>query len=92
MQITMTIQEMLAKMNPQMLAQGLAKISSSLSPEQLAQAEAAIKAMGSDTSAALKNLDSAQLQAELQSNPALLKQLAQNPELLSKLQSIIKNK
>ena len=88
----MTIQEMIAKMNPQMLSQGLAKISSSLTPEQLAQAEAAIKAMGNDSAATLKNLNTAQLQTELQNNPALLKQLAQNPELLSKLQSIVKGK
>ncbi len=88
----MTIQEMLAKMNPQMLSQGLAKISSGLSPEQLKQAEAAIKAMSNDPSGALKNLNTNQLQAELQNNPALLKQLSQNPELLSKLQSIIKGK
>lgn len=88
----MTIQEMLAKMNPQMLSQGLAKISAGLSPEQLKQAEAAIKAMSNDPSGTLKNLNANQLQAELQNNPALIKQLSQNPELLSKLQSIIKGK
>lgn len=88
----MTIQEMLAKMNPQMLSQGLAKISAGLSPEQLKQAEAAIKAMSNDPSGALKNLNANELQAELQNNPALIKQLSQNPELLSKLQSIIKGK
>lgn len=88
----MTIQEMLAKMNPQMLSQGLAKISAGLSPEQLKQAEAAIKAMSNDPSGALKNLNTNELQAELQNNPALIKQLSQNPELLSKLQSIIKGK
>lgn len=88
----MTIQEMLAKMNPQMLSQGLAKISAGLSPEQLKQAEAAIKAMSNDPNGELKNLNTNQLQAELQNNPALLKQLSQNPELLSKLQSIIKGK
>ena len=88
----MTIQEMLAKMNPQMLSQGLAKISAGLSPEQLKQAEAAIKAMSNDPNGALKNLNANQLQAELQNNPALLKQLSQNPELLSKLQTIIKGK
>ena len=88
----MTIQEMLAKMNPQMLSQGLAKISAGLSPEQLKQAEAAIKAMSNDPNGVLKNLNANQLQAELQNNPALLKQLSQNPELLAKLQSIIKGK
>lgn len=88
----MTIQEMLAKMNPQMLSQGLAKISAGLSPEQLKQAEAAIKAMSNDPNGALKNLNTNQLQAELQNNPALIKQLSQNPELLSKLQAIIKGK
>lgn len=88
----MNLQEVLSKMNPQMLAQGLKKISSSLTPEQLAQAEAAIKSMSNGSADALKGLNTSQLQAELQNNPELLKQLSQNPQLLKSLQEIIKNK
>ncbi len=89
----MNIQEMISKMSPQMLSQGLKQISASLSPEQLTQVENAIKSMSSgDLSKGLSKLNTEQLSQELQSNPALAKQLANNPELLSKLSSILKNK
>lgn len=89
----MNIQEMISKMSPQMLSQGLKQISASLSPEQLAQVENAIKSMsGGDLSKELSKLNTEQLSKELQTNPALAKQLANNPELLSKLSSILKNK
>jgi len=80
-------------MSPQMLAQGLKQLSGSLSPEQLRQAEAAIKAMSKgELNQQLKSLDANALLKELQSNPTLAKQLSQNPELMSKLTSIVKNK
>jgi len=89
----MNLQEMISKMSPQMLANGLKQISGKLSPEQLKQAEAAIKSMSKgELSNQLNNLNTEQLQQQLQNNPQLAKQLSQNPELLSKLNSIIKNK
>lgn len=89
----MTVLEMLSKMTPEMLAQGLKKISGGLTPEQLAEAEAAIKsASGALPSNAKSSGSAAQLITELQKNPQLLKKLSQNPELISKLQAIIKNK
>lgn len=86
----MNIQEMLSRMNPDMLAKGLRQISEGLSAEQLKQAEAAIKGAGIDGK--LGGLDINSLQKELQSNPKMLKSLVQNPELISKLQAIVKNK
>ncbi len=89
----MNIQDMISKMSPQMLAQGLKQLSGSLSPEQLKQAEAAIKAMGSGNAVEqLKNLNADQLTKELQNNPALAKQLAQNPQLMEKLNEIVRKK
>ncbi|MBE7023092.1 MAG: hypothetical protein IJ285_01210 [Clostridia bacterium] len=89
----MNFQEAISKMSPQMLAQGLKQLSGSLSPEQLRQAEAAIKAMSKgELNQQLKSLDANALLKELQSNPTLAKQLSQNPELMSKLTSIVKNK
>ena len=86
----MNIQEMLSKMNPEILAQGLKRISSNMSPEQLAQAEAAIKGgSGGGTTEPLKNMNAEQLLEELRKNPQTLKQLSQNGELISKLNSII---
>ena len=89
----MNIQEMLSKMNPEILAQGLKKISANMSPEQLAQAEAAIKGMSQESAAEqLKNMNADQLLAELRRNPQMLKQLSQNGELISKLNSIVNSK
>jgi len=87
----MNIQDMISKMSPQMLAQGLKQLSGGLSPEQLKQAEAVIKAMSTgNTGEQLKNLNADQLAKELQNNPAMAKQLAQNPQLMEKLSEIVK--
>lgn len=89
----MNIQDMISKMNPQMLSQGLQKISSSLTPEQLKQVEHAIKNIDKgELNQKLNSLNAQDLQRELQKNPQIAKQLAQNPELMSKLNSIVKNK
>ena len=87
----MNIQDMISKMSPQMLAQGLKQLSGGLSPEQLKQAEAVIKAMSTgNTGEQLKNLNADQLAKELQNNPAMAKQLAQNTQLMEKLSEIVK--
>jgi len=89
----MNLQEMLSKMSPQMLANGLKQISNKLTPEQLKQAEEAIKAMGNeDVKKQIGNLNAEQLKQQLQNNPQMAKQLAENPELMSKLGAIVKNK
>lgn len=89
----MNIQDMISKMNPQMLSQGLQKISDSLSPEQLKQIEYAIKSVDKgELNQKLNSLNAQDIQAELQKNPRIAKQLAQNPELMAKLNSVIKGK
>ncbi len=89
----MNLQDMLAKMNPQMISQALQRFSVSLTPEQLAQVERAIKTTDKGAlNQKLNALNIQDLKKELQQNPQLSKQLAQNPELMSKLSSIIKNK
>lgn len=89
----MNIQDMISKMSPQMLSQALKQLSGNLSPQQLQQAEAAIKSMSQgDLKDKLQNLSAEQLNRELQNNPALAKQLAQNPELLKALTNIASKK
>ncbi len=89
----MNLQEMISKMSPQMLAQGLKQISGKLSPEQLKQAENAIKSMSNeDFKSQIQNLDAKQLQQELQNNPAMAKALASNPQLMSQLSNIVNKK
>ncbi len=86
----MNFQEILSKMNPGMLAQGLDAISKNLNPQQLKQAQAAIKA--TKLAENLKSGDPNQLLAELKSNPQLLSELAKNPDLIKNLENIVKNK
>ncbi len=84
----MNIQEMLSKMNPQMLAQGLKQISNGLTPEQLQMAADAINKSGLSGKGGQTN--PRELQKQLQSNPDMIKKLAQDPNLLSKLEQIVK--
>lgn len=86
----MNIQEMLSKMSPQMLQQGLEQISRGLSPEQLKQAESVIK--GSGAAMGVDKKDGEVLQQLLKSNPQQLKELVSNKELVAKLQEIVKKK
>ena len=86
----MNIQEMLSKMNSQMLMQGLKQISQGLSEEQLKQAESIIKSSGAAKS--LGNINIENFQSELSKNPDALKNLVQNRELMAKLEQIVKNK
>ncbi len=82
----MNITEVLSKMSPEMLANGLKQISQGLSPEQIKQAENTIKS--SDMAKDLGNIDL----KTLQQNPNKLKDIVQNKELISKLQAIINKK
>ena len=84
----MNIQEMLSKMNPQMLAQGLKQISNGLTPEQLKMAADVINKSG--LSGQNGQTSPEELQKQLQSNPDMLKRMAQDPKLLSKLEQIVK--
>lgn len=87
----MDLQDMISKMNPQMLSQGLKKVSSMLTPQQLKEMENAIKTVDKGTlNQKLNSLSAQDLQRELQNNPNLAKQLAQNPALMSQLSDIFK--
>lgn len=85
----MTIEDMIKNMNPQMLQNALNRMNSILSPEQIKQVENAIKSTDKGTlNQRLNNLDADDLKRELQSNPQLAKQMANNKELMNKLNGI----
>lgn len=89
----MNFQDMLSKMNPQMISQALQRFSVALTPEQLAQVERAIKTTDKgELNQKLNSLNIKDLKTQLQQNPQLSKQLAQNPELMSKISDIINKK
>lgn len=85
----MTIEDMIKNMNPQMLQNVLSRMNSILSPEQIKQVENAIKSTDKGTlNQRLNNLNADDLKCELQSNPQLAKQMANNKELMNKLNGI----
>ena len=85
----MTIEDMIKNMNPQMLQNALSRMNSILSPEQIKQVENAIKTTDKGTlNQRLNNLNADDLKRELQSNPQLAKQMANNKELMNKLNGI----
>ena len=73
-----------------MLSQGLQRISGSLTPEQMREMEKAIKNFDKgELNQKLNALNAQDLQRELQRNPNIAKKLAQNPELVKQLNSIL---
>lgn len=87
----MNLEDMLKNMNPQMLSNALSRMNSILSPEQMKQVEQVIKSTDKgQLNARLNSLTAEDLRRELQSNPALAKQMANNPELMQKLNGIFK--
>ena len=85
----MTIEDMIKNMNPQMLQNALSRMNSILSPEQIKQVENAIKSTDKGTlNQRLNNLNADDIKRELQSNPQLAKQMANNKELMNKLNGI----
>lgn len=89
----MNLEDMIRNMNPQMLSGALSRMSAVLTPEQMKQVENAIKTTDKGAlNKKLNSLSTADLQRELQSNPALAKQLASNPELMNKINGVFKKK
>ena len=87
----MNLDDLIKNMNPQMLSAALSKMGNLLSPEQLRQVEDAIKTTDTGTLGnKLNSLSTKDLQKELSHNPNLAKQLADNPELMQKINSIFK--
>ena len=86
----MNLQDMISKMSPQMLSQGLQRISGSLTPEQMREMEKAIKNFDKgELNQKLNALNTQDLQRELQRNPNIAIKLAINPELVKQLNSIL---
>ena len=89
----MNINDMISKLNPKMLSEGLKKISPMLSQNQLAEMENAIKSLDKgELNSKMKSLSAEDLKKELENNPNLAKNLSQNKELMQKLTEIFNQK
>ncbi len=89
----MNINDMISKMNPELLSKNLKKISPMIGEEQAKKMEQAIKNMGkNELLDGIKSLSGDDFKRELENNPALLKSLSKNPELIKKLSAIFNEK
>ena len=86
----MQIEDLLKNINPQNLKQALGQMQHMLSPEQMKQVEATIKQ--GNLGQKLNGLHLADLKQELQNNPALANQLKQNPEVMQKINQVLREK
>lgn len=89
----MNIEDMLKNMNPQMLSNAMQQMGNILTPQQMKQVQQAIQSTDKgELNKKLNNLSTADLQNELRKNPMLAKQLANNPEVMQKINNVFKNK
>ena len=89
----MNIEDMIKNMNPQMLSNAMQQMGNILSPEQMKQVQKTIQKTDKGTlNQKLNHLSATDLQRELRQNPALAKQLANNPELMKKINQIFNKK
>ncbi|MBO5364489.1 MAG: hypothetical protein J6A56_03385 [Clostridia bacterium] len=89
----MNLEEMLKNMNPQMLSGAISQMGKFLTPEQLQQVQQAIASTEKGAlNQKLNHLGPEDLKRELQKNPALAKELANNPEIMQKINQIFGKK
>ena len=87
----MNIEDMLKNMSPQMLSNAMQQMGSILTPQQINEISNAIKNTDKgEFNKKLNNLSTADLQRELQKNPMLAKQLANNPQVMQKINEVFK--
>ena len=87
----MNIEDMLKNMNPQMLSNAMQQMGNILTPQQMNEISKAIKNTDKgELNKKLNNLSTADLQRELQKNPMLAKQLANNPQVMQKINEVFK--
>lgn len=89
----MNIEDMVKNMNPHALSRAMAQMSNMLSPEQMKQVQQVFNTSNkNELNQKLKSLSAADLQRELSQNPALAKQLANNPQVMQQINQIFNKK
>lgn len=89
----MKIEDMIKNMNAQNLQNAMRQMEKMLTPEQMKQVQQTIQQTNKgELNRKLNHLSQADLQKELKQNPALAKQLANNPELMKKINQIFQGK
>lgn len=89
----MNLEDMIKNMNPQNLKNAMNQVGKMLTPEQLKQVQQTIQQSSKgDLNRKLGHLSQADFMREMQQNPQLAKQLANNPEVMKKINEIFQKK
>ncbi len=89
----MNIEDMMKNMNPKALSDAMQRMGKILGPSQMEQVKKAIQSTDKGTlNQKLNHLNAEDLKRELTQNPALAKQLANNPEVMQKINQIFQKK
>lgn len=89
----MNIEDMMKNMNPKALSEAMQRMGKILGPSQMEQVKKAIQSTDKGTlNQKLNHLTAEDLKRELTQNPALAKQLANNPEVMQKINQIFQKK
>ena len=89
----MNIEDIIKNMNQQNLQDAIAKVGKMLTPEQLKQVQQTLqKTDKGEMKSKLNHLSQADFMRELQQNPKLAKQLANNPEVMRKINQLFGQK
>ena len=89
----MNIEDMMKNMNPKALSDAMQRMGKILGPSQMEQVKKAIQSTDKGTlNQKLNHLTAEDLKRELTQNPALAKQLANNPDVMQKINQIFQKK
>ena len=89
----MNIEEMIKSLNPQMLSGVLKQMEGMISPQQMEEIQKIITGADKEKlNQKLNHLGADDLKRELNNNPMLAKELANNPEVMEKINQIFKKK
>ena len=89
----MNIEDMMKNMNPKALSDAMQRMGKILGPSQMEQVKKAIQSTDKGTlNQKLNHLTAEDLKRELTQHPALAKQLANNPEVMQKINQIFQKK
>ncbi len=87
----MNLNDLVKNLNPEMLSHAIGQMGNVLTPEQMESVKQAIQSTDKGSlDARLNSLSADDLKHTLKTNPNIAKQLANNPELMNKINSIFK--
>jgi len=86
------VEDMLKNLNSANLQQALQQMGKILTPEQMQTVQQTLRGNQGEVKEKLNHMNAASFQQELKKNPNLAKQLANNPEVMQKINQLLNGK